>query len=142
MELLIVLLAVAILGAAAVASAGGLGQMRSQPVRDVYQPLLPERRLRPEDLDRLRFGMTARGYHTGQVDAFVARVRDELSRAMPALHVEDLDLLRFDMTVRGYQMAQVDEFVERIQRELSPVPDEPVAIDTAPEAAVDPESVT
>lgn len=135
MELLIVLLAVAILGAAAVASAGGLGQMRSQPVRDVYQPLLPERRLRPEDLDRLRFGITARGYQIDQVDAFVDRVRAELARATPALHVEDLELLRFDMTVRGYQMAQVDEFTERIQRELTAVPGEPVATDAEPETA-------
>ncbi|MGO1972362.1 MAG: DivIVA domain-containing protein [Propionibacteriaceae bacterium] len=79
MEWAIGVIVVVTLGVAALAASGGLGEMPAEPVRDVYRPSLPEGRLRAEDLDRVRFGITLRGYSMAQVDDLVARLTRELA---------------------------------------------------------------
>jgi DivIVA domain-containing protein len=78
MELVVVLIAVAVLGLAALAAAGRFGQMQSSPVRDTYQPPVPEGELRAADIEGVRFGITPMGYDMAQVDELMARVAREL----------------------------------------------------------------
>ncbi|GAB3698675.1 DivIVA domain-containing protein [Mariniluteicoccus flavus] len=79
MEIMIVVVAVLVLGAAAVASAGALGQMKSEPVRDTYAPALPaDRAIAADDLRDVRFGVATRGYDMEEVDAVMARMAREL----------------------------------------------------------------
>lgn len=80
MEWVIAAIAVAILGVAAMAAAGGLGEMSPSPDRDVFAPSLPpDRPLLAADLAAVRFGVTLRGYAMGQVDAVLERVAVELA---------------------------------------------------------------
>lgn len=54
--------------------------MSAEPIRDVYRQDLPtDRALTGEDLRRLRFGVTLRGYAMGQVDDLLDRLSDELA---------------------------------------------------------------
>ena len=68
MEWFIAVIAVAALGVAAMAAAGGMGQMNREPVYDTYRQDLPDRPLTAQDIRGLRFGITLRGYAMGQVD--------------------------------------------------------------------------
>ncbi|MFP5282551.1 MAG: DivIVA domain-containing protein [Actinomycetes bacterium] len=80
MEWFLAAVVVATLGVAALAAAGGLGEMRAEPERDRFMPALPEDRpLTAEDLAGLRFGVTLRGYAMDQVDAVLERVAFELA---------------------------------------------------------------
>lgn len=80
MEWVIAAVVVASLGVAAMAAAGGLGEMRSEPDRDVYHPALPQGRpLGAEDLADLRFGVVLRGYAMRQVDAVLDRLTEEIA---------------------------------------------------------------
>jgi len=80
MEWVIAAVVVASLGVAAMAAAGGLGEMRAQPDRDVYRPELPaDRPLTAEDLAGLRFGVVVRGYAMRQVDAVLDRLAREIA---------------------------------------------------------------
>ena len=56
MEWFIAVVAVAALGVAAMAAAGGMGQMSKDPVHDTYRQDLPDRPLGAEDIRQLRFG--------------------------------------------------------------------------------------
>lgn len=67
------------LGVAAVAATGGFGEMPPDPGRDVFVPTLPETTLSAQDLERLRFGVTLRGYAIGQVDQVLDRLAQELA---------------------------------------------------------------
>src|SRR6478736_7264107 len=84
MEWFIAVLAVAALGVAAMAAAGGMGQMARDPVQDTYRQDLRDGPLTGEDIKALRFGIALRGYAMGQVDDVLDRlareiaVRDEL----------------------------------------------------------------
>lgn len=78
MEIVIVLIAVAVLGLAAFVAAGRFGQMQPDPVRDVFQPPMPEGRLRAADIEAIRFGISPLGYDTAQVDELMARMAREL----------------------------------------------------------------
>ena len=78
MEIVIVVIAVAVLGLAALVAAGWFGQMQAEPVRDTYQPPVPEGELSAADLEQVRFGVTPLGYDMSQVDELVARVAREL----------------------------------------------------------------
>src|SRR5512133_1802451 len=70
MEWLIAVVAVAALGVAAMAAAGGMGQMSRDPVYDVYRQDLPTGgALTAEELKNNRFGVTVRGYAVAHVDA-------------------------------------------------------------------------
>jgi DivIVA domain-containing protein len=80
MEWFVAVLAVALLGAAAIAAAGGMGEMSREPVRDVYRQDLPDRPLTAEDLDGLRFGVTLRGYSMAQVDEILDRLGAEIAQ--------------------------------------------------------------
>ncbi len=79
MEWFIAVIAVAALGVAAMAAAGGMGQMSREPVYDTYRQDLPDRPLASEDIRRLRFGVTLRGYAMGQVDDVLARLAVEIA---------------------------------------------------------------
>ena len=79
MEWFIAVIAVAALGVAAMAAAGGMGQMSRDPVYDTYRQDLPDRPLGAEDIRRLRFGVTLRGYAMGQVDDVLERLAAEIA---------------------------------------------------------------
>ena len=79
MEWFIAVIAVAALGVAAMAAAGGMGQMSREPVYDTYRQDLPDRPLAAEDIRRLRFGVTLRGYAMGQVDDVLERLAAEIA---------------------------------------------------------------
>lgn len=78
MEWFIAVIAVAALGVAAMAAAGGMGQMSAHPVQDTFRADLPASPLTADDLVRLRFGTALRGYHMGQVDDLVDRLGREI----------------------------------------------------------------
>jgi DivIVA domain-containing protein len=77
-EWFIAAIAVAALGVAAMAAAGGMGQMSAQPVHDTYRQDLPDRPLTAEDIHSLRFGVTLRGYAMAQVDDVLERLGREI----------------------------------------------------------------
>ena len=78
-EWFIAVVVVAALGVAAIVAAGGGGSMAPEPTRDVFRQDLPsDRALTGEELRRLRFGVTLRGYAMDQVDGLLDRLSDEL----------------------------------------------------------------
>jgi DivIVA domain-containing protein len=80
MEWLIAVVAVAALGVAAMAAAGGMGQMSRDPVYDVYRQDLPTGgALTAEELKSIRFGVTLRGYAMAQVDDLLDRLALEIA---------------------------------------------------------------
>jgi DivIVA domain-containing protein len=79
MEWFIAVVAVAALGVAAMVAAGGVGEMSRDPVHDTYRQDLPETPLGPDDISRLRFGITFRGYAMGQVDDVLDRLAREIA---------------------------------------------------------------
>ena len=79
-EWFIAVVVVAALGVAAIVAAGGLGSMSAEPTRDVFRQDLPgDRLLTAEDLQRLRFGVSLRGYSMTQVDDVLDRLGGELA---------------------------------------------------------------
>jgi DivIVA domain-containing protein len=80
MEWFIAALAIVILGVAAIAAAGGMGEMSRDPIRDTYRQDLPDRPLTADDLAGLRFGVTLRGYSMGQVDDILDRLASEIAQ--------------------------------------------------------------
>jgi DivIVA domain-containing protein len=80
MEWFIAVVVVAILGVAAMAAAGGMGEMAKDPVRDTYRQDLPtDRLLDASDIQALRFGITLRGYSMSQVDDVLDRLTLEIA---------------------------------------------------------------
>jgi DivIVA domain-containing protein len=79
MEWFIAVLAVAALGVAAMAAAGGMGQMAKDPVQDTYRQDLRDGPLTGEDIKALRFGIALRGYAMGQVDDVLDRLAHEIA---------------------------------------------------------------
>ena len=80
MEWLIAVVAVAALGVAAMAAAGGMGQMSRDPVYDTYRQDLPTGgALTAEELKSIRFGTTLRGYAMAQVDDLLDRLALEIA---------------------------------------------------------------
>jgi DivIVA domain-containing protein len=79
MEWFIAVLAIVLLGVAAMAAAGAMGEMSREPVRDVYRQKLPDRPLTAADLQSLRFGVTLRGYAMSQVDDLLDRLAAEIA---------------------------------------------------------------
>lgn len=75
----IAVLAFAVLGVTVAVAAGGLGEMAAEPVRDTYRQDLPDDRLAPEEIQRLRFGISIRGYDMHQVDDALARLSHEIA---------------------------------------------------------------
>jgi DivIVA domain-containing protein len=79
MEWFIAVVAVAALGVAAMAAAGGMGQMSRDPVYDTYRQDLPSGALTAEELKNVRFGVTLRGYAMAQVDDLLDRLAVEIA---------------------------------------------------------------
>jgi DivIVA domain-containing protein len=79
MEWFIAVFAIVLLGVAAMAAAGGMGEMSREPVRDVYRQKLPDRLLTAADVHSLRFGVTLRGYAMSQVDDLLDRLAAEIA---------------------------------------------------------------
>jgi DivIVA domain-containing protein len=80
MEWFIAVVAVAALGVAAMAAAGGMGQMSKEPVYDTYRQDLPiGGALTAEELKNIRFGVTLRGYAMAQVDDLLDRLALEIA---------------------------------------------------------------
>jgi DivIVA domain-containing protein len=79
MEWFIAVVAVAALGVAAMAAAGGVGEMSSEPVYDTYRQQLPPGPLGAEDIRRARFGLALRGYAMAQVDDLLERLAREVA---------------------------------------------------------------
>lgn len=87
MEWFIAVVVVAALGVAAIVAAGGLGSMSAEPTRDVFRQDLPtDRELSGDDLQRLRFGVTLRGYAMSQVDDVLDRLSGELAERERRIH--------------------------------------------------------
>jgi|GEM_PF-1420646 len=80
MEWVIAAIVVVVIGLAALAATGALGELRAEPVRDVYRQPLPDQPLTAHDLDAVRFGVALRGYAMDQVDELLDRLRSDLSR--------------------------------------------------------------
>ncbi|MGL4831463.1 MAG: DivIVA domain-containing protein [Propionibacteriaceae bacterium] len=77
MPWIIAAVAVLIFGLAALAATGKLGEL-PKPDDDTYAPTLPATALTPDDLRKLTFGVTVRGYDMAQVDAVLERLASEL----------------------------------------------------------------
>ncbi len=77
MEWAIAMLAVVILGVAALASTGKLGELPTT-VTDMPQPHIPDGDLVGDDLRGLRFAVVARGYSMQQVDELLDRLAGQL----------------------------------------------------------------
>ncbi|WP_432559050.1 DivIVA domain-containing protein [Granulicoccus sp. GXG6511] len=89
MQLIIVLIAVAVIGLAAFVAAGRFGE-QADPVRDVYRPPLgDDERVTADDLKDVRFGVTPMGYEMAEVDEWMARMARELELRDAALHTAD-----------------------------------------------------
>lgn len=77
MEWVLWIVAVAILGMAAVASTGRLGEFPAT-VTDTPRPHVPDGELSGDDLRGLRFGVETRGYSMQQVDELLDRLARQL----------------------------------------------------------------
>lgn len=80
-------IAVAILGIAAIAATGRLGGMHHHVEPDVFRDSLPEAPLTGADIAAVRFGVTLRGYAVDQVD-------DLLDRLAREIHARDVEISR------------------------------------------------
>ena len=77
MEWFIALVAVIVIGVAAVASSGRLGEFTAAPT-DRPEPQWPQGPLSSTDIDELGFAVVPRGYAMDQVDEFCERVKARL----------------------------------------------------------------
>ncbi|MFT4110572.1 DivIVA domain-containing protein [Propionicimonas sp.] len=77
MEWVLWMIAVAILGMAAVAASGQLGEMPST-VTDTPRPHIPAGELTGDELRGLRFGVVTRGYSMQQVDELLELLARQL----------------------------------------------------------------
>ncbi len=126
MEWFIAVIAVAALGVAAMAAAGGMGQMSKEPVYDTYRQDLPTTPLIEHDIRRLRFGIAFRGYAMGQVDDVLDRLAREIAE-------RDARIAELTATPRD------DDAIDRA--DFAP-PDAPTAPALLEPEALDPESVS
>jgi DivIVA domain-containing protein len=118
--LAVLLLAGMLFGVAAVSV--GHGSAMSDTAPDRRDPLLPGRRVAPEDVESLRFTMAVRGYRMDEVDAVLDRLSAELS-------VRDAELSR----LRGSVLAAAPGDAAR-EGEQPSEPSEPSAAFPAPAA--------
>lgn len=106
----IVLVAMAVMGIAAIAGTGRLGEM-PEPVTDRPKPLLPDLPFGQDYLSRFRLPVVSNGYAVEQVDELLA------ARAAGEVPVAALGSARFDVVRHGYAMDAVDELIDRLLRE-------------------------
>jgi DivIVA domain-containing protein len=76
------IIAVVILGMAAVAASGRMGEMPAT-VTDTPRPHIPTGELTGDDLRGLRFGVVTRGYSMQQVDELLDHLAQQLDAARP-----------------------------------------------------------
>ena len=70
------------LGVIGVVAAVATGRVRGgldEPTTSRPHRGLPEEQLNPDDVDAVRFSLALRGYRMDEVDAVLARLRDELA---------------------------------------------------------------
>ncbi len=79
MEWFIAALAVAVIGVAAVAATGRLGEL-PDVVDDRVAPEMPDGALSSADVRDVEFAVVPRGYSMEQVDALLARVADQIGQ--------------------------------------------------------------
>ena len=92
MSLALLLVALAVVGVVAAVAAGVVGGGLAPPPSTSGHRPLPPGPLTPADVDGLRFSRALRGYRMDEVDAVLARLRDELAAsAQRAEHAEDLE---------------------------------------------------
>ncbi|HRA76001.1 MAG TPA: DivIVA domain-containing protein [Propionicimonas sp.] len=84
MEWLLWILAVAVLGLAAVASSGRLGELPPS-VTSTPVPHLPKGTLTADDLRSVRLAVGLRGYSTQQVDELLERLARQLEQPAAAV---------------------------------------------------------
>ena len=97
MEWIIALAAVAILGFAAVAASGRLGQLG--PLHLDRRPLkLPEAELTAEDLAAVRFLVVPRGYSMQQVDQLLDRLQSQLRDVAGCSIAQESGIIEVDQT--------------------------------------------
>lgn len=111
--------AVLVLGAAAYAGLGHLGQMQLSPVLDRPRGRVPAGPVTPGFLTQLTIPVVASGYDTRQVDAYLAEVA--AGTALPPSEAV------FVVGRKGYDMEIVDELLRRPLLEVGSVPQHPVA---------------
>lgn len=80
MDLVLLLLAMAVVGGVAAVALGKVRGGLEPPTSSLPDLDLPSSPLRPEDVDRIRFSLGLRGYRMEQVDAVLDRLRAELAR--------------------------------------------------------------
>ena len=73
---ILALIAVVVLGLAALATSGRLGELPPL-VDDRPGPELPDGPIRPSDIEDVTFAVVPRGYSMSQVDDLLARVREQ-----------------------------------------------------------------
>ncbi len=78
-DLILLLVAVALVGVVAAVAVGRLRGGLEEPVRSRRDNALPAGRLEPADLGRARFSVGLRGYRMDEVDAALDRVQAELA---------------------------------------------------------------
>lgn len=71
-------LALAVVVFGVLVATGRLGGMAPEPIRDVYQPVLPTGSLTADDLHGLKLGVSAQGYAMSQVDDLLDRLAGEI----------------------------------------------------------------
>lgn len=122
----IVVVAIAVLGVAAWAGTGRLGEM-PEAVTDRPKPHLPDGPVDAAFLSELSIPLVSTGYNTSQVDAHLrAHVEGETVDLEP----------RFDVVRRGYDMQAVDSVLELMASPSA----EPVTIRPEPDEATSPSS--
>lgn len=117
MEWLIAVVAVAALGVAAMAAAGGMGQMAKEPVYDTYRQDLPDRPLAAEDLSSLRFGVTIRGYAMGQVDDLLDRLAREIAVRDTRLEEQSREIARLSGDAADDDPPTVEQIIAPLEVE-------------------------
>lgn len=108
MEWFLWMLGVAILGLAAVASSGRLGEL-PPPVSSAPAPHVPLGDLTGDDLRAARFSVVPRGYSMAQVDDLLDRLAHQLDAARPASGRHSEALTRSPPTEVGAQSSSEAE---------------------------------
>ncbi len=78
MDLILLLVALAVVGVTAAVAVGRVRGGMDEPVRSRPDSALPAGRLAADDVARARFSVGLRGYRMDEVDAALDRVQDEL----------------------------------------------------------------
>ena len=97
-DLILLLVAVAVVGVVAAVAVGRVHGGLEDPVRSRRDNALPQRRLDDTDLARARFSIGLRGYRMDEVDAALDRVQAELRE-------RDAELERLREALRGRRPA-------------------------------------